>query len=202
MSLRSSNKYYKVGVLLFPGADSLDFAGPIEVLSHVSHNRNPENPKRMFEITTVACSPTIRAANLLTVHADLLLPDAVDRISDFHILVIPGGPPSVLQPLLENSTPELDLIRKFVALPVALLSGTRILLSICTGAFLLGAAGILGGMTVTTHHHALDRLRDICAQFNAPGDHTTTVLHRRYIDGGLLNETVFDSSRPEGSAQA
>ncbi|KAJ5803824.1 uncharacterized protein N7518_000127 [Penicillium psychrosexuale] len=186
MSLKPSNRYYKVGVLLFPGADILDFAGPIEVLSHVSHNRNPESPDRMFEITTVACSPTIRAANSLTVHADLLLPDAVDRISDFHILVIPGGPPSVLQPLLENITPEPDLIRKFAALPVALLSGTRILLSICTGAFLLGAAGILGGMTVTTHRHALDRLRDICAQFNAPGDHTTTVLHRRYIDGGLL----------------
>ncbi|KAJ5853401.1 hypothetical protein N7534_005944 [Penicillium rubens] len=177
-----SSKYYKVGVLLFPGVDILDFAGPIEVLSHVSHNRNPERPDRMFEIKTVACSPAIRAANSLTVHADLLLPDAIDQISDFHLLVIPGGPP----PLIETNTPELDLIRKFAALPADASSGTRTLLSVCTGAFLLGAAGVLGGMTVTTHHHALDRLRDICARFNAPGEPTTTVMHKRYLDGGLL----------------
>ncbi|KAJ5469896.1 hypothetical protein N7530_007253 [Penicillium desertorum] len=186
MSSESCNKYYKVGVLLFPGVDILDFAGPIEVLSHVSHNRNPERPDRVFEIKTVACGPAIRAANSLTVHADLLLPDAIDQISDFHLLVIPGGPPSVVQPLIETNTPELDLIRKFAALPADASSGTRILLSVCTGAFLLGAAGVLGGMTVTTHHHALDRLRDICARSNASGEPTTTVMHKRYLDGGLL----------------
>lgn len=186
MSSESPNKYYKVGVLLFPGADILDFAGPIEVLSHVSHNRNPDSPDRMFEIKTIACSPAIRAASSLTVHADLLLPDAVDQISDFHILVIPGGPPAVLQPLTEKNAPELDLIRKFAALPADKSLGTRTLLSVCTGAFLLGAGGVLGGMTVTTHHHALDKLRDICARSNTPGEPGTTVLHRRYLDGGLL----------------
>jgi hypothetical protein len=36
------------------------------------------------------------------------------------ILVIPGGPPSVVQPLIETNTPELDLIRKFAALPARL----------------------------------------------------------------------------------
>jgi transcriptional regulator GlxA family with amidase domain len=180
-----SYKYYKVGVLLFPGADILDFAGPIEVLSHVSHNQNPENPDRMFDIKTVACSPAIRAASSLTVHVDLLLPDAVEQISEFDILVIPGGPPPVLQPLIETNAPELDLIRKFAALP-ADKSGPRILLSVCTGAFLLGAASVLGGMTVTTHHHGVHRLRDICAHYNHPGEPATTVLHKRYLDGGLL----------------
>ncbi|OQE82691.1 hypothetical protein PENNAL_c0035G01350 [Penicillium nalgiovense] len=186
MSPESINEYYKVAVLLFPGVDILDFAGPIEVLSHVSHNRNPERPDRMFEIKTVGCSPAVRAANSLTVHADLLLPDAIDQISDFHLLVIPGGPPSVVQSLIETNTPELDLICKFAALPADASSGPRILLSVCTGAFLLGAAGVLGGMTVTTHHHALDRLRDICARSNGPGEPTTTVMHKRYLDGGLL----------------
>ncbi|EKV10834.1 ThiJ/PfpI family protein [Penicillium digitatum] len=186
MSSESPNKYYKVGVLLFPGADILDFAGPMEVLSHVSHNRNPENPDRMFEIRTIACSPAIRAASSLTVHADLLLPDAIDQIADFDILVIPGGPPSVVQPLIENHAPELDLIRKFAALPRDTSPGTRVLLSVCTGAFLLGAAGVLSGMTVTTHHHALNKLREICAHCNAPSEPATTVLHKRFLDGGLL----------------
>ncbi|KAJ5958080.1 uncharacterized protein N7479_005230 [Penicillium vulpinum] len=186
MSSESSNKYYKVGVLLFPDGDILDFAGPIEVLSHVSHNRNPDSPDRMFEIKTIACSPAIRAANSLTVHADLLLSDALDQISDFHILVIPGGAPSFLKPLIENNTPELDLIRKFAALPADVSSEPRVLLSVCTGAFLLGAAGVLGGMTVTTHHSSLDRLQEICAHSNTPGEPATTVLYKRYLDGGLM----------------
>ncbi|KAJ5165596.1 uncharacterized protein N7500_007426 [Penicillium coprophilum] len=186
MSSASPNKYYKVAVLLFPGADILDFAGPIEVLSHVSHNRNPENPDRMFEITTVASSPAVRAASSLTVHPDLLLPDAVDRISEFHILVVPGGVPPVLQPLIEKNTPELDLIRKFAALPADEPSTPRILMSVCTGTFLLGATGLLGGMTVTTHHTAVDRLRDICAHHNPSDEPATTVLHKRYLDGGLM----------------
>ncbi|OQE35504.1 hypothetical protein PENCOP_c013G08422 [Penicillium coprophilum] len=190
MSSASPNKYYKVAVLLFPGADILDFAGPIEVLSHVSHNRNPENPDRMFEITTVASSPAIRAASSLTVHSDLLLPDAVDRISEFHILVVPGGPPPILQPLIENDALELDLIRKFAALPADEPSDPRILMSVCTGAFLLGAAGLLGGMTVTTHHRAVDRLRGICAHHNPLDGPATTVLHTRYFDGGLMEGGV------------
>jgi len=188
MSSASPNQYYKVGVLLFPGADILDFAGPIEVLSHVSHNRNPDNPDRMFDIKIIACSAKIRAASSLTVQADMLMSEALDCISDFHILVVPGGPPSVVHPLINANGPELDLIRKYAALPPAAESGTRILFSVCTGAFFLGAAGALAGMKVTTHHRALDALRDICARSNVPDGPSTTVVHQRYIDAGLLKD--------------
>jgi transcriptional regulator GlxA family with amidase domain len=186
MTSESSNKYYRVGVLLIPGGDLLDFAGPIEVLSHVSHNRSPDSPDRMFEIKTIASTPAVCAAKTLTVQADILLPEAIDGIADFHILVIPGGPPSVLQPLLESNAPELELIRKFAALSADKSSGDRILFSVCTGAFLLGAAGILAGMTVATHHRGLDVLREICACSNGPGAPATTIMHKRYVDGGML----------------
>jgi transcriptional regulator GlxA family with amidase domain len=185
MSSAPPKQYYKVGVLLFQGADILDFAGPMEVLSHVSHNRNPDNPDRMFDIKTIARSPVNRAASSLTVHADILLPEALEQVSEFDILVIPGGPPSILEPLLGDNVPELDLIRKFAALPQSS-SGTRILFSVCTGAFLLGAAGVIAGMTVTTHHRGLDRLREICACSNDAEAAATNVVHKRYIDGGLL----------------
>ncbi|KAJ5135136.1 uncharacterized protein N7515_004414 [Penicillium bovifimosum] len=183
MSSESPNQYYRVGVLLFPGNDILDFAGPIEVLSHVSHNRNPEEPDKMFEIKTIASTHTTRAAQALTVQAEILLPDAIDKISDFDILVIPGGPPSALQLLVENNAPELELIRKFAALP-----GDRILFSVCTGAHLLGAAGVLAGMTVSTHHRGLDSLRDICARSNGSDEPATVVTHQRYVDGGTLKK--------------
>jgi transcriptional regulator GlxA family with amidase domain len=41
-------------------------------------------------------------------------------------------------------------------------------------------------MTVTTHHHGLDRLREICARSNDAEAAATNVVHKRYIDGGLL----------------
>lgn len=186
MSSTTENGYYKVGVLLFEKADILDFTGPMEVLSHVSHNRNPDEPDRMFMIETIARGSIVRAASALTVRVDTLLEDAIERIAEFDILVIPGAPPSVVQPLIEGDTPEVDIVRKFAALPPPTLKRTRILFSICTGAFLVGAAGILSGVTVTTHHRAVDDLRDICVRFNNKNEPPTTVMHKRYIDGGPI----------------
>jgi len=183
--MSSASQYYKVGVLLFQGADVLDFAGPMEVLSHVSHNRNPDQPDRMFTLETIAKGPTIRAAggHCLTVEADTLLEHALKQIHEYDILIIPGGAPSVLDPLTNGNGLELELIRKFAALSSPS-QKPRILFSVCTGAFLVGAAGILGGMKVTTHHRAVDVLREICDRFNKNG--SSNVVHKRYIDGGFL----------------
>lgn len=183
MSSTPEKYYAKLGVLLFEGADLLDFAGPMEVLSHVLHNHNPDDPDPMFKIETMARTPTIRST--LTVKVDHLLEDAVKDLAEYDMLVVPGGPPSVIQPLLEGS-PEVDVIRRFATLPLPSSQKPRILLSVCTGAFLLGGAGILPGMTVTTHHRGVDMLREICARFNHKDDPPTTVVHKRYIDGGYL----------------
>lgn len=183
MSSTPEKCYAKLGVLLFEGADLLDFAGPMEVLSHVLHNHNPDDPDPMFKIETMARTPTIRST--LTVKVDHLLEDVVQDLAKYDMLVVPGGPPSVIQPLLEGS-PEVDVIRRFATLPLPSSQKPRILLSVCTGAFLLGGAGILPGMTVTTHHRGVDMLREICARVNDKDDPPTIVVHKRYIDGGYL----------------
>ena len=41
-------------------------------------------------------------------------------------------------------------------------------------------------MTVTTHHRAVDVLREICERFNGKNGTPTNVVHKRYVDGGLL----------------
>lgn len=182
----TTGQNYKVGVLLFQGADILDFAGPMEVLSHVSHNRDPNQPDRMFTLETIAKGPTIRSASgsCLAVQADKSLEIALKEIHEYDILVVPGGTPSVIQPLVDGNGSEIDFIRRFAALSLPPSQKPRILFSVCTGALLVGAAGILGGMTVTTHHRAVDELRGICDRFNAHG--SSNVVHKRYIDGGLL----------------
>ncbi|KAJ5104405.1 ThiJ/PfpI family protein [Penicillium alfredii] len=186
MSIASSNQHYKVGVLVFPGADILDFAGPMEVLSHVSHNRNPDRPDRMFDICTIARRSSILSAGSLTVAADLLLDEALAQIADFDILVVPGGFPAVLQPLTDNNAPELEIIRQFAALPPQTSQKQRVLFSVCTGAFLVGATGILSGITVTTHHQGLDALGKICAQAQGPEVPPVNIVHKRCVDGGYL----------------
>lgn len=186
MSATVEKHYYNVGVLLFQGADILDFAGPMEVFSHVSHNRNPDDPDRMFTIQTIARSTNIRAANALTVQVDTILDHALENISEYDALVVPGGPPSVLQPMVDTNVPEVELILKFARLPRTSSQRPRLLFSVCTGAFLLGVAGILPGLTVTTHHRAIGTLRDICLKFGGRGEPPTNVVHKRYIDGGYI----------------
>lgn len=186
MAATEPKQYYKVGVLLFQGVDILDFTGPMEVLSHVSHNRNPDKPDRMFIIETIARTSIIHAASVMTVKADRLLEKAMEELAEYDMLVVPGGPPAVIQPLVEGNAPEVNIIRKFATLPLSESRKPRILFSICTGALILGAAGILSGMTVTTHHRAVEVLREVCARFGDKNEGATNVVHKRYMDGGYL----------------
>ncbi|KAL5693607.1 hypothetical protein EMGR_004612 [Emarellia grisea] len=186
MSSTPPKKYYKVAVLLFEGVDILDFTAPMEVFTHTSHNRNPDNPDRVFQINTIARSRTVNAKKALTVQTDLLLEDAMQGLADFDIMVVPGGPPSLLNALVASNPPEVELIRSFATLPPKTPDEPRVLFSICTGAFLVGAAGLLTGVSVTTHHRAIEKLREFCIRVNGEGASPPEVSHKRYIDAGVL----------------
>ncbi|KAF4268719.1 hypothetical protein LV155_005513 [Aspergillus fumigatus] len=186
MSSTPPKKYYKVAVLLFEGVDILDFTAPMEVFTHTSHNRNPDSPDRVFQINTIARSRTVNAKKALTVQTDLLLEDAMQGLADFDIMVVPGGPPSLLNALVASNPPEVELIRSFATLPPKTPDEPRVLFSICTGAFLVGAAGLLTGVSVTTHHRAIEKLREFCIRVNGEGASPPEVSHKRYIDAGVL----------------
>lgn len=49
-----NKKVYNVAVLLYTGTDILDFAGPIEMLSHTLYNTDIENPEPVFKPTLIA----------------------------------------------------------------------------------------------------------------------------------------------------
>jgi transcriptional regulator GlxA family with amidase domain len=55
----------------------------------------------------------------------------------------------------------------------------ELVLSVCTGALLLAKAGLLDGLEATTHHGAVDLLRQV-----AP--HTTIHTDRRFVDNGRV----------------
>ena len=124
-----------VGSLLFDGIDQIDLTGPFEVLARL--------PGATHRLYASGLDP-VRDVNGLR-----LLPDAtLAEAPALDILHIPGG--AGQEALMEDAA-VLDWIRAQAA-------GARRVLSVCTGALLCGAAGLLAGRRATTHWAAFDLL--------------------------------------------
>ena len=117
-----------VGCLIFPQMDQIDFTGPFEVLSRM--------PDTTVQIMARELTP-VRDVQGLQLAPDMRIAEA----GDFDVLLVPGG---YGQQALMHDEDVLGLIRKQV-------DAERLLFSVCTGALLCGAAGVLAGRQVTTH---------------------------------------------------
>lgn len=136
-----------VGVLVYPDAEVLDFTGPFEVFSTASrlHGRQSLATTPPFELVTLAVSAgTVRARGGFDVKAEFSIREA----PSLDVLIVPGGDESraLNEPELMGWLQRQDAERTLLA-------------SVCTGAFLLAAAGHLDGRRATTHHEDLDRFR-------------------------------------------
>ncbi|KAJ5109625.1 ThiJ/PfpI family protein [Penicillium argentinense] len=165
-------KQHHFAILIFDGADMLDFNGTNEDLESRQQRQPDSHPHR--------ANRQRHQTNRRPPHPRLV------SIPTYDILLIPGTAPSLVHALVEADKPEKELIRTFAS---ASSPKPRILFSICTGSFLLGAAGILAGTTVTTHQHALDVLRSICAAHGTGLYEKTRVVRRRFVDGGFVRGT-------------
>ncbi len=138
----------RVGILIFPNVEVLDFCGPYEVFSVVRLNedRRREEPSP-FEVLLVAeRDEPVGASGGLRV-----LPDAtISTCPPLDVLVVPGG---------WGTRKEIDngnLIRWIADRG----RSAETLTSVCTGAMLLGRAGLLDGHRATTHWRSLGWMRD------------------------------------------
>lgn len=136
-----------VGMLIFDGVEVLDFCGPFEVFSTASMPGDaPGEERRLFHVVTIA-----EARRLVRCRGDLLVMPHHD-FSDhppLDIVVVPGG----FGTRRERENPiVLDWIARQH-------ERTAITASVCTGAFLLAACGLLDGRRATTHWASLDWLR-------------------------------------------
>ena len=133
-----------VALLLFDNVEVLDFAGPFEVFAVADELRD----HTVFNMCTVGLTRgTVRAVNGLKVLADYTLEDCPAP----DVLLIPGG--AGTRKLL-NQPSLLEWLR-------IKSRSAEIVASICTGALVLGKAGLLDGLRVTTHHQCLDELRSV-----------------------------------------
>ncbi|MCB9450750.1 MAG: DJ-1/PfpI family protein [Anaerolineaceae bacterium] len=152
-----------VAILIFDEVEVLDFCGPFEVFSVTGRRGEGEPP---FNVYTIAEKPgAIHARNGLSVNPTYTL----ENCPQPDILLIPGGYGT--RPLLNNAA-VLEWIR-------AQSGRVELLLSVCTGALLLGKIGLLDGLSATTHFMSLDLLKEI-----APT--VTLCPNERYVDNGKI----------------
>ncbi|MEO6166011.1 MAG: DJ-1/PfpI family protein [Chitinophagales bacterium] len=132
-------KPQNVAIFIFNDAEVLDFTGPFEVFNIA----NTVAEKQLFNVFLVAASEQmIYAKNNFKV-----LPDYnFTEMPEADILIIPGGSGSKVQMHL---VPVLNWVKHEAG-------RASLVLSVCTGSFILGNAGLLNNLAATTHHGSYD----------------------------------------------
>ena len=144
----------KIGSLLFDGLDQIDLTGPFEVLIRI--------PNSTYRIYGTSLEPVWDVRGLQ------LTPEAtLSKSPQLDVLHIPGGPGQ--EALMEDEA-VLDWVRRQAA-------GAKIVFSVCTGALICGAAGLLQGRRATTYWTALHLL---------PYFGATPAEERVVVDGNLV----------------
>jgi cyclohexyl-isocyanide hydratase len=148
-----------IGMLLFPRLTILDLAGPYEVFARM--------PATRVHLVGLTAEP-IASESGLAITPDTLL----DEAPPFDVLFVPGG----------NGVNEMLADERCLAFLEQQGKQARYVTSVCTGALLLGAAGLLRGYRATTHWLSLDLLPLLGAE---PVAERVVVDRNRITGGGI-----------------
>lgn len=132
----------QIAMPVYPGITTLDLIGPYQVLGNL-----PD-----MEVVLVATEPGIIADDIGVIRLEVS--HGLDDVTAPDGVVVPGG--FGTRRLLRDGDPLIDWL-------AAVHPTTTFTASVCTGALLLGAAGILDGLEATTHWSALDTLAELGA---------------------------------------
>jgi transcriptional regulator GlxA family with amidase domain len=149
----------KFGILLFPAVEELDFAGPWEMLT--MWKQVAGGPETCLLVGQTG-APVVCAKGM-SVNPHI----SFDSCPALDVLLVPGGEGTRTE--VHNAALVDFIVRQS--------AGCEAVLSVCTGAFLLHAAGLLQGRKATTHWGSLDRLK-------ALGD--VQVVQERYVRDGKV----------------
>jgi len=163
---RLNMKRYTVAFYLQDGVEVLDFAGPLEVFSYAG-----------FDIFTVsATKQPIKSQGVLKITPDYSIDDAPHA----DIMAFFGGNAGVA-----SSNPKVTSWLKRQ-------TNIDYYFSVCTGAFIMGHAGLLDNLTVTTFHESIDGL-----QREIPK--AKVLKNVRFVDNGRVITTAGISAGIDGA---
>ncbi|MBS3941813.1 MAG: DJ-1/PfpI family protein [Actinobacteria bacterium] len=154
----------RTALLVFDGCDLLDVGGPYEVLLTANRLAMRSGGQAPFEVVTVAPDDRVLAAyGGLGLRAQTSVAD----LGPLDLVVVPG--------LIDLDAALGD--DALVATVAGLAARSEVTASVCTGSFLLAAAGVLRGRRATTHHEDADLLA-------ARDDVGEVVTGQRWVDDG------------------
>ena len=146
---------FSIGFVIFPHLTQLDFTGPLQVLARL--------PESATHIVAKSSDPVPSDCGL-----NLLPTCAFASCPSLDLICVPGGSVGVADVLSDRET--IEFVRRQA-------EGAKYVTSVCTGAFVLGAAGLLRGRQATTHWAFTDLLPLVGA---------THVKSRVVKDGNLI----------------
>jgi len=146
---------FNIGFVIFPQLTQLDFTGPLQVLARL--------PESATHIVAKSTAPVPSDCGL-----SLLPTCAFASCPSLDLICVPGGGVGVADVLSDPET--IEFVRRQA-------EGAKYVTSVCTGAFVLGAAGLLRGRQATTHWAFTDLLPLVGA---------THVKSRVVKDGNLI----------------
>jgi len=168
-----SSRHLTIGCFVFPRQDQIDFTGPFEVLSRI--------PNSTVHVIAKTNNP-VRDVKGLILTPEMRLADA----PPLDLLLVSGG-------LGQQALMEDQEILSFIENQA---DSGRYLLSVCTGALLCGAAGVLKGRRATTHWAAWDLLHyygaiPTKARVVVDGNYISTAGVTAGLDGSLKIASIL-----------
>jgi transcriptional regulator GlxA family with amidase domain len=163
-----------IAILIYDGVYLLDFAGPLEVFNDAL----AQDTLPMFNVCLVAPEKKSVLTNTNT---------RIEPNYSFHdcpnadIIVVPGGEPSLAK---QNPAIGTWIIEKA--------KHAEIIMSVCTGAFILADLGLLDDQTATTWHGAVERLRKKYPRVRV-------LSNIRFTDNGKIITTAGVSAGIDGA---
>lgn len=161
-------KQFNVGVFAYEGVEILDFSGPAEVFGSTAG----------FNTFVVGLTKDpVKSQGFITVTPQYGLDDCPPT----DILIFPGGGSGRL---LGNAD--------FIAWVQKRAEKTMFMMSVCTGAHILGKAGLLDGKEATTWHGAIESLQN-------QNPDTKVLTQTRFVDNGHVITTAGVSAGIDGA---
>ncbi len=159
-----------IGIYIYDNAEVLDLSGPFEVFS--TANRLSGNNWNVLLVSETGALVTARGGFLVQPHFSISRHPAID------VLVVVGGvyTEEVKKENVINWISKISGSAEFVA-------------SICTGSFLLAEAGLLNGLSVTTHWEDIPDLRSRYPTLNVL-ENQRWVRNGKYVTSGGISAGI------------
>jgi len=168
-----------IGIPIYDGVDLMDVAAPYEIFNWMKDKA----PELGVEVHLLAAD----MKSVTTLNGLTMKPQGKFRnFRKLDVLWVPGGDPRALKRLM------IDPERTYLNFLCTVSAGARLVTSVCEGALLLAAAGLLDGYEATTHWAFIPCLKQYPAIKVVEG-HPRFVVDRNRVTGGGISSGLDEA---------